>query len=201
MTKIKLCGIRRIEDIEAVNSLKPDYIGFVFAKASKRYVTGTEAKRLKEALVPGIQAAGVFVDENINNVADLLEKGIIDIAQLHGNEDEKYIDELRRLSGKPLIRAFRVKKRDDLKKAMECSADHILLDAGAGDGETFEWGWLKEFERPFILAGGLDADNVGRAISLLHPYGVDVSSGIETDGFKDEGKMRAFVEAVRRHTD
>ncbi len=198
MTKIKLCGIRRAEDIEAANTLKPDFIGFVFAKASKRYVAREEAKRLKESLAQGIQAVGVFVDENIEHVAELLNDGIIDLAQLHGSEDEAYIAGLRQLSPKPVIKAFRIKKREDLALAKECSADHILLDAGAGDGEAFEWGWLKGFERPYFLAGGLDSGNVGNAINLLHPYGVDVSSGIETDGFKDTGKMRAFVEAVRR---
>lgn len=195
MTKIKLCGLRRAEDIEAANLLKPDYIGFVFYKKSKRYISYEEAKILKSMLL--IKAVGVFVDENPKVVADLLEKGIIDLAQLHGNEDEAYIKALRKLTDKPLIKAFQIKTTEELKKAEASCADMILLDAGTGDGVSFDWDMLKSFNRPYFLAGGMTPENVSTAIEKLHPYGVDVSSGIETDGFKDPKKMREFVYNVR----
>lgn len=195
MTKIKLCGLRRAEDIEAANLLKPDYIGFVFYKKSKRYISYEEAKILKSML--SIKAVGVFVDENPKVVADLLEKGIIDLAQLHGNEDEAYIKALRKLTDKSLIKAFQIKTTEELKKAEDSSADMILLDAGTGDGVSFDWDILKSFNRPYFLAGGMTPENVSPAIEKLHPYGVDVSSGIETDGFKDLKKMREFVYNVR----
>lgn len=198
MTKIKLCGLRRAEDIEAAGLLKPEYIGFVFYKKSKRYISPEEAHILKSILdTDHIKAVGVFVNENPKTVADLLEKGIVDIAQLHGDEDEEYIKALRKLTDRPLIKAFKIKTKEDLKKAEASSADMILLDAGMGDGVSFDWNLLKNFNRPYILAGGLDPLNVKGAVEKLHPYGVDVSSGIETAGVKDIGKMREFVFRVR----
>ena len=195
MTKIKLCGLRRAEDIEAANLLKPDYIGFVFYKKSKRYISFEQARILKSMLK--VKAVGVFVDENPKVVADLLEKGIIDLAQLHGSEDEAYIKTLRKLTDKPLIKAFQIKTAEDLKKAEVSSADMILLDAGTGDGVSFDWNMLKSFNRPYFLAGGMSPENVRPAIEKLHPYGVDVSSGIETDGVKDIEKMREFMTNAR----
>ena len=196
-TKIKICGLRRPEDIDAVNDLKPEYIGFVFFPGSKRYVTPETAKSLRAGLNPGIRAVGVFVDEKPETVAGLLEEGVIDIAQLHGNEDEAYLESLRGLTGKPLIRAFRIRSAEDARRAQESTAEQILLDAGAGDGKTFDWNWLKEVTRPYFLAGGLNPENAGEAVRKLKPYAVDVSSGIETEGYKDIAKMRAFVRAVR----
>ena len=198
MTGIKLCGITRPQDIDVINRIKPEYIGFVFAPASRRYVGDEIASDLKKRLDPGIAAVGVFVDEAPDRVAKLLNNGIIDMAQLHGDEDEGYLCKLRALTDKPLIRAFRIKRMEDLLKASECSADHILLDAGAGDGTVFNWDWLKDYDRPYFLAGGLDPYNVADAIRWLHPYAVDVSSGIETDGSKDPVRMREFVDTVRR---
>ena len=197
MTRIKLCGLKRIEDIQTVNQLLPDYIGFVFAQKSKRYVSPVQAAELKSSLDPEIAAVGVFVNEKPEKVAELLNKDIIDLAQLHGSEDEAYIHRLRSLTYKPLIKALRVKDKSDLDAAENCSADYILLDAGAGDGLTFDWSILQGFSRPYFLAGGLDPSNVKSAIEELSPYAVDVSSGIETDGFKDAAKMKAFVDAVR----
>ena len=196
-TKIKICGLRRPEDIDAVNDLKPEYIGFVFFPGSKRYVTPETAKSLRAGLNPGIRAVGVFVDEKPETVAGLLEEGVIDIAQIHGNEDEAYLESLRGLTGKPLIRAFRIRSAEDARRAQESTAEQILLDAGAGDGKTFDWNWLKEVTRPYFLAGGLNPENAGEAVRKLKPYAVDVSSGIETEGYKDIAKMRAFVRAVR----
>lgn len=198
MTKIKLCGLTRPEDMAAANTLEPDFVGFVFAPKSRRYVTAEQAKALRNNLLPSIQAVGVFVDEEPEQVAALLESGTIDLAQLHGREDEDYLARLRTLTGKPIIQAFQVKTPKDLERAESSSADCILLDSGAGTGSTFDWSLLKHLCRPYLLAGGLGPDNVAQAIQVLHPWGVDVSSGIETGGVKDFHKMAAFVAAVRK---
>ena len=198
MTKIKLCGLSGIEEIEAANELKPEYIGFVFAPKSRRYVTPEKAAELKKQLSGEIQAAGVFVNEAVEKIAELLNNNIIDIAQLHGDEDEAYIRRLRQLTGKPIIKAFQVKSEKEIAEAGHGSADYILLDSGAGTGTVFDWNILKKIDRPYFLAGGLFAGNVGKAVRELHPFAVDVSSGIETDRRKDKEKMAAFVAAVRK---
>lgn len=198
MTKIKLCGLSRLCDIEAVNELKPEYAGFVFAQKSKRYVTPQKAAELKQLLSPEIQAVGVFVNEAVEKIADLLNRGIIDVTQLHGNENEDYIRQLRLLSDKPIIKAFRIKTESDIIDAEQCSADHILLDSGAGTGNVFDWQMIQNIQRPYFLAGGLGIHNVENAVRQLSPYAIDVSSGIETDGLKDKTKMAAFIAAVRK---
>lgn len=198
MTRVKFCGITRSKEIELANELKPEYIGFVFAEKSKRYITYERAKELKAQLLPDIKAVGVFVNENPEYVAQLLDEGVIDIAQLHGNEDEIYIGQLKKITDKPVIQAFLIRNEKDLKRAEESPADMVLMDAGAGSGTVFDWGLIRRFDRPYFLAGGLSAENVSKAISILHPYGVDVSSGIETEGAKDKDKMTAFMEAVRK---
>jgi len=141
---------------------------------------------------------GVFVDESAEIVARLLNDGTIDIAQLHGGEDEEYISRLRKLTGKPIIKAFRIESEEDIARAEKSSADHILLDSGMGTGKVFDWSLIQSIKRPYFLAGGLDCDNVGEAIKKLRPYAVDVSSGIETNGLKDKEKMAAFVAKVRK---
>ena len=198
MTKIKFCGLTRAEDIKAANELKPDYIGFVFWPKSKRAVTREQAASLKSGLDTSIKAVGVFVDEDTEVVKSLLEGGIIDIAQLHGSEDDAYIDDLKKASGKEVIKAFKVRSEDDLVRAESSHADHVLLDAGMGDGITFDWSLLGKISRPYYLAGGLYPENVADAVRTLHPYAVDVSSGIETDGKKDMAKMAAFAANVRK---
>lgn len=197
MTKIKLCGITRMCDIEVVNKLKPEYIGFVFAKKSKRFVAYDMAKELKGSLSKEIETVGVFVDEAVDVVAALLEDGTIEIAQLHGNEDEEYISKLRKLSSKPIIKAFRIESEKYIENIMSCSADYVLLDSGAGSGECFEWSLINNISRPFFLAGGLNVENVEKAVKDIQPFAVDVSSGIETEGLKDEEKMTDFVTKVR----
>lgn len=200
MTRIKLCGLTRPEDIAAANALQPEYIGFVFAAKSKRAVSREMAAALKAQLSPQIQAVGVFVNETPEAVASLLNTGIIDIAQLHGQEDEIYIQRLRKLTNKPLIQAVHVTDAASLANAQKSPADLILLDSGAGGtGTSFDWTLLDKFERPYFLAGGLDPDTVGDAVKRFHPYAVDVSSGIETAGKKDPAKMAAFVAAVRKN--
>lgn len=198
MTKIKLCGLSRPCDIEAANELKPEYIGFVFTPKSKRYVTPEKAKELKQILAPNIKAVGVFVKEVPENVAKLLHDKIIDIAQLHGNEGEDYIKQLRKLTDKPIIKAFRIETASDIAYAEHCSADYVLLDSGAGTGTLFDWKLIQNIKIPYFLAGGLSPDNAGDAVTILHPFAVDVSSGIETDGVKDKTKMAAFIAAVRK---
>lgn len=214
ITKVKICGLSRPEDIAVVNELHPDYIGFVFADFSHRYVDKETAVILKSQLDPGIQAVGVFVNEDVNFVAELMNEGIIDIAQLHGSEDNDYIAELRSLL-KPtdtaaealadataddqikIIRAFNINKISSMEVIEESTADLVLVDSGTGSGETFDWSRLAEIKRPYLLAGGLSPDNIAEAVEALHPYGVDVSSGVETDKLKDPEKMRRFVELVR----
>lgn len=198
MTKIKLCGLSRLCDIEAANELKPDYIGFVFVSKSRRYVTYEKASELKSRLSPEIQAVGVFVNEHPQDVAKLMQNGIINIAQLHGDEDEDYITQMRLLTDKPIIKAFRIETANDIKTAKQSAADYILLDSGAGTGTVFDWELVKSIRRPYFLAGGLDVYNVADAVKELHPFAVDVSSGIEANGVKDKTKTAAFVAAVRK---
>ena len=198
MTKIKICGLSRKCDIEAANELKPEYIGFVFVRKSKRYVSFEQAKELKTILNTAIKAVGVFVDESVENIVKLLDHRVIDIVQLHGNEDEDYIKELRRFTDKPIIKAFCIKREEDVIKANESTADYVLLDAGMGSGNVFDWMLINKINRPYFLAGGLSLENAGRAIELLNPYALDVSSGVEKNGLKDKGKMAAFVDAIRK---
>ena len=198
MTKIKICGLRREQDIRYANELMPDYIGFVFLKGKMRYVTFEEAAHLRSLLDPAIPAVGVFVNEPVENVIRLLRAGTIQIAQLHGQEDEAYAEELRRAGDHCIIRAFAVRSSEDIHRAFAFPADYPLLDNGKGTGETFDWSLFHEQEKPFFLAGGLSPENVKEAIECFHPYAVDVSSGVETDGFKDYEKMKAFMDAVRR---
>ena len=197
--KIKLCGLTRPCDIEAVNEMQPDYIGFVFAKKSRRYVSPEKAKELKAMLAPGIQAVGVFVNEEPEQIAALFEAGTIDVAQLHGQESETEIRRLRELTDHPLIQAFRIDTEQDVERANASAADYVLLDSGAGGtGTVFDWDLLRAIRRPYFLAGGLDTENLGTVKAKLNPYGVDVSSGIETGGYKDKEKMTAFVAAARK---
>lgn len=196
MTAIKLCGLTREEDIKKANEVKPEYVGFVFYEKSRRNITKDKAKKLKAMLNPEIKTVGVFVDANPVEIENLYDERIIDVAQLHGNESEDYIKELQDKSI-PVIKRFKGDEPGELIKAEKSSADMILFDVGQGTGETFNWKLLTYIDRPFILAGGLNQENVAQAIQETNPYGVDVSSGIETDKLKDGHKMREFVNAVR----
>ncbi|MBQ1454191.1 MAG: phosphoribosylanthranilate isomerase [Ruminococcus sp.] len=198
MTKIKMCGLSRTEDIEAANSIKPDYIGFVFAEISKRRVSALEASKLKSKLDPEIKAVGVFLDDKLDFVASMLNLGIVDVVQLHGSENEEYIEKVREITNKPIIKAFIIRSKEDVERAEKSTADYILLDGGKGEGKVFDWSLLKAIKRPFFLAGGLNPDNAADAVKALKPYAVDVSTGIETDGVKDREKMAAFANAVRK---
>ena len=201
MTAIKMCGLSQKRDIQAVNEIKPEYIGFVFWAKSKRYISPEKALEFKQMLDENIKAVGVFVDESIEKVAELLENGVIDLAQLHGSETENYINRLRGMTNKPVIQAFRIRSSVDVERAVKSSADMILLDAGMGDGKIFDWSLIQDITRPYFLAGGLNCENIAEAVRKFHPYAVDVSSGIETDGLKDIKKMTAFAMAVRKENE
>lgn len=266
MTCVKFCGITRACDIESINALHhrypktPLYVGFVFYAPSKRAISASQALQLKGLLAPDISTVGVFVNKQPAAVAALLNSGVIDYAQLHGNEDEAYIARLRELTKKPLIQAFCVKQASDIKRARTSSAAMVLLDAGKGEGARFNWSLLgntranrkndapespytsaapsnastnnaspianantvacsnnsttsndgtpsattnaatanASLQRAYLLAGGLSPENVFVACELCHPFGVDVSSGIETQGAKDPAKMQQFLEEVVR---
>lgn len=197
-TRVKLCGLKSLKDIEIVNRLKPEYVGFVMWEKSHRNVSRETLSVLKDALNSDIKAVGVFVDEEPETIAALINDRLIDVAQLHGNEDNNYIQKLKSMiSGDTtVIKAFKVDE-DNVKKSIDSLADIVLFDPGKGDGMTFSWEILKGYDRPYFLAGGLTPENVSKAIELLKPYAVDVSSGIETDKVKDEIKATAFVNAVR----
>ncbi|MDD3542316.1 MAG: phosphoribosylanthranilate isomerase [Petrimonas sp.] len=198
MTKIKICGLSREADIEYANELLPDYIGFVFAKKSTRYVQPEVAGSLKANLNSQIRAVGVFVNEPIEHIYKLVESGTIDIVQLHGSEDNSYIYELRQRAKSPVIKAFSISSQEDIHIAEQSQADYILLDSGkGGTGKVFDWSIISNLNRPFFLAGGLSSDNVSAAVADYNPFAVDISSGVEMGGHKDYGKMKEFIETVR----
>ena len=198
-SKIKICGLRRREDILAVNEAKPDYCGFIIEfPSSFRSVTADEVRDLVKDLIQEIQPVGVFVDAPMELVRSLLDDGTLALAQLHGQEDESYIRELKTYTDKLIIKAFSIKTEADIKKAIRSEADYILLDQGAGGtGETFDWSLVPAIKRPWFLAGGLGCENLESAIHLLHPWAVDLSSSVETDGHKDPDKILEAVYAVR----
>lgn len=224
MTCVKFCGITRACDVESINALHrsypktPLYVGFVFYAPSKRAISASQALQLKSLLAPEISTVGVFVNEQPAAVASLLNSGVIDYAQLHGSEDEAYITQLRERTKKPIIQAFCVKQASDIERARTSSASMVLLDAGKGEGARFNWNLLGDtrvaaqedaqddapdnrnnvLQRAYLLAGGLSPENVFQACELCHPFGVDVSSGIETQGSKDPAKMQRFLEEVVR---
>lgn len=199
MTKVKICGLRTTEDVMAVNRFLPDYIGFVFAPG-KRQIDMETAKCLREELASGIQAVGVFVNQEISLVSAFCKNRIIDMVQLHGDEDLEYVSALRKEVPSKIIKAVPVgTKRPQL---LVNHVDHLLFDTmcGAqrgGSGKIFDWKLLSGCETDFFLAGGLNPENVQTAISCLNPYCVDVSSGVETDGGKDPVKIQRLVQAVR----
>lgn len=187
----------RLCDVDAVNELRPEYVGFVFAPGSKRRVTPDQAAELSAHLTDGVTPVGVFVNEPIENVCRLVDDGVIDVVQLHGAEDEAYISRLQERFHGVVIQAFKIRSEEDVLKANRSSADFILLDSGAGTGKAFDRDLISSVNRDFFLAGGLSAQDVQSAIRRWRPYAVDVSSAIETNGLKDKDKMTAFVEAVR----
>lgn len=197
-TRVKLCGMFRPEDVEAVNDIRPDYVGFVVDfPRSHRSVSAEKLPALTSRVAQGITRVGVFVNEPVEVVARLFAQGAIDVAQLHGHEDEAYLTKLRAACAVPIVQAFRIREPSDMARAEASTANLVLLDNGQGTGETFDWSLVQQVRRPFVLAGGLSASNVAAAIEATHPWAVDMSSGIETNGLKDPAKMRAAVLAVR----
>ena len=200
-TKIKICGLRRREDILAVNEARPDYCGFIieFPK-SFRSVTADKVRELVKDLSPEIKGVGVFVNAPVEFVSGLLNDGTLALAQLHGQEDEAYIRELKKLTDKPIIKVFSVKTSEDIEKALQSPADYILLDQGSGGtGMTFDWSLIPKIERPFFLAGGIGSENLEQAIREIRPYAVDLSSSVETDKWKDPEKIRNVADIVRKY--
>ena len=212
MLKLKICGMRRPEDIEIANKYKPDYVGFVFAQ-SPRKVSYEQAKELSELLSEDIVPVGVFVNEHMKLIVELFKDGIIEMAQLHGDEDEKYIRNLKDKSieetGKeiPIINAIEIKDGadydDELLKWRDSASDYFILDSGKGSGKTFDWSLIDKesefFKNSIFLAGGLNSENLALAIEEFNPYAVDLSSSVETDGFKDEEKIKEIIEIMENY--
>ena len=215
--KVKMCGISKVETIPAVVEAKPDYMGLVFAP-SKRQVTVDQAKILVEELHRGyakkygsdtehdkndtIKTVGVFVNETVDNLVTIANEANLDAVQLHGDEDEAFIQSLKERTNVEVWKAIRIRSAADVEEWIDSSADMLLFDAyhkdeRGGTGEVFDWSSLDEFERPFMLAGGIDSTNVARAIRTVRPYGIDISSGIETNGVKDDEKIKAFTNIVK----
>lgn len=188
-----------MEDVRIVNKYKPDYIGFVFAD-SKRKVSSSLAKKLRENLDSDIIPVGVFVDSSLDEILKIFDEGTIDIAQLHGRESEEFILELKEKSNGELkiIKAIEMSEKIDLKEYDNSQSDYLLLDSGKGSGKTFDWNLIGcDLKKDFFLAGGLSSSNVGEAIDEFKPYAVDLSSSLETDGFKDENKIREIMEVIK----
>ncbi|MFR1898507.1 MAG: bifunctional indole-3-glycerol-phosphate synthase TrpC/phosphoribosylanthranilate isomerase TrpF [Veillonella atypica] len=215
--KVKMCGISKVETIPAIVDAKPDYMGLVFAP-SKRQVTVDQAKILVEELHRGyakkygsdtehdkngtIKTVGVFVNETVDNLVTIANEANLDAVQLHGDEDEAFIQSLKERTNVEVWKAVQIRSAADVEKWIDSSADMLLFDAyhkdeRGGTGEVFDWSSLDAFERPFMLAGGIDSTNVARAIRTVRPYGIDISSGIETNGVKDDEKITAFTKIVK----
>ena len=197
MTKIKICGLRTEEDVRLVNEYRPEYCGFIFWEPSKRYITPEKAASLIKLLDPAITPVGVFLDEDAKKTAEVVQLSGVCLVQLHGKEDDAYISEVRELTGRKVIKAFKPASEDDVRAAEKSSADMIMFDAGAGSGRTFNWDVLKGCKREYFLAGGLAPENAELAVRTLRPYALDVSSGVETDGVKDGSKIEEFIKVTR----
>ena len=203
MTKVKICGLSRIEDIEYCNELLPDYIGFILGfPKSKRNVSFEQAKLLKSKLDSSIKSVGVFVNADIDYICSLCDANIIDYVQLHGNEDDDYILRLKSKVDKPIIKAVRVQSKEDILSAETLNCDYLLLDtyvkdAIGGSGIAFDWSIIPNISKPYFLAGGLNANNVSKAIAMCNPYAVDVSSSVEDGVYKSKQKIAEFISAVK----
>ena len=192
MTKVKICGLSTKGAVETAVSAGADYIGFVFAP-SKRQVTLEQATELAKFIPSHIQKVGVFVSPSRAELLEAIEKVGLDLVQIHDQVADDLFENLPCAS----IQALQV---DGNGQVSNSQADYLLFDAPvAGSGQTFDWGRLDttELAQPFFIAGGLNEDNVARAIQHFSPFAVDVSSGVETDGQKDREKIRRFIERVK----
>lgn len=194
-TKLKICGLTRVEEIEFINKAGPDYIGYVFAE-SRRRIDREKAEQMNSLLAPGILRVGVFVDEKPDMVVSYLNDGIIDIAQLHGNESEDTIRYIRSESGRPVIKAYIIDDNTSVESINGSCADYVLLDGGKGEGKRFDWRRATDVAKPVFLAGGINPDNVAEAVRLRKPYCIDVSSGVERDGMKDPELISRLIAAM-----
>lgn len=192
MAKIKICGLRTPEDVKIVNELKPDFVGFILTNGFRRTITKETAKILQEQIDPSIKIVGVFVNEDIKNVEFFVNNGIIDFVQLHGNEDVEYIKKINA----PVIKVLKPESFNEIDE-YEKVTDYFLFDSGTGTGKTFDWNAIPKTEKPFFLAGGISKDNLKFAIENIKPYGVDMSSSVETDGKKDFNKVKEVITIVR----
>lgn len=190
MAKIKICGLRRQADIDYVNELKPDYIGFILTEGFRRSIDMETAKSLKSRLDKSIKAVGVFVDDDEKRINKFVSDGIIDLVQLHGSEDAEFCQRINA----PIIKYF---KPDDFCKIGEYNVEYFLFDSGTGTGRAFDWSKIPKTDTPFFLAGGIDECNIEKALKEINPYCIDVSSSVETDGFKDYNKMKNITNAVK----
>ncbi|MBR5165033.1 MAG: phosphoribosylanthranilate isomerase [Ruminococcus sp.] len=197
MTRVKMCGLRSEADVRAVLELRPDFAGFILSGGFRRSISRETFAELSAMLIgSGVKRVGVFVNEPLDSIIGFAD--YIDVIQLHGSEDEDYIRSLRKFTDKPIIKAFTVRSEADIEAARSSFADYVLLDSGTGTGSTFDHSLIADIDRPFFLAGGLTAENVGEAIRRYEPFAVDASSSLETEGIKDKTKMAAFAEAARR---
>lgn len=194
--KIKICGLFRDEDIDYANQVRPDYVGFVFAP-SRRQISKEQAEKFKQQLLLSIQTVGVFVNAPVEEVIAYLMDGIIDIAQLHGDETEEDIRYIKAVTKSQVIKAVKVQCSQEVEAWLDSEADYLLFDSGAGSGKIFDWQLLGDVNRDFFLAGGLRPDNLEEAMKRVPAFAVDISSGVETDGVKDLAKMQAAVQIVR----
>ena len=200
MTRIKICGLYRPEDIEYVNEAEPDWCGFIINfPRSHRNRTPDQVRALRENLSERIRPVGVFVDSPVEEVAALLKDQTLSVAQLHGHEDSAFIARLRDMvPGCEIWKAFKIRSAADLEAAEASMADRVILDNGYGTGQMFDWTLAGGMNRPFLLAGGLTPENIPEAIQSLHPWGLDISSGVETDRKKDRSRILAAVAAARK---
>ena len=202
MVKVKICGLRRPEDIEAANAAKPDYVGFIFVEGTKRYVEPIQAAQFRKDLAGDIQTVGVFVNAPIEEIVAICQAGTIDLVQLHGEEDQAYIAHLKGQVDQHIIKSVAV--GDELVVDPN-QADYLLFDSlspsRGGSGKIFDWQMVSAYqEKPFFLAGGLGVENIEEALKVVRPYAVDASSSLETDGVKDPVKMQEFVAKIREVT-
>lgn len=198
MTKVKICGVKREIDVDAINNSLPEYVGFVFYNKSKRFIDDKKASKLRNKISDNVKTVGVFVNDDINHIFNLYRSKIINVIQLHGDEDENYINKIRyKLPEAEVWKSFIIRDEIDIQDANNCSADMVVLDNGYGDGKCFDWTLIRYLNRPFILAGGLNIDNVASAIYDVHPYCIDISSGVETRGLKDGNKIEDITMLIR----
>ena len=196
-TKIKLCGMMNQPDVITAMELGVDYVGFILSEGFRRTIPlGTFCELESYLEGSAVKKVGVFVNEPIESILEYYEESL-DVIQLHGQEDMQYIKTLRQYTKKPIIKAFKITSAEDVQMANKSTADYVLLDSGTGTGKTFDHSLIEGIDRPYFLAGGLTALNVKEAIRKLHPYAVDASSCLETDGRKDKNKMTEFVNAIR----